>query len=239
MAETTKPEPKLGDAIPEKWLKEAEAQLKSGFKVVIIPNFRGEKDVSVYLHTPDSGDESEATDAYTKAFNRLIKDDDLMTRDQMAKILAKKEIWGDEQEKQVEAIQEEMRDVEFAVAKMRKKGKYNKAQMNRFRISWKEKREQVTSLLNTKNGLLSNTIEGRAEEQEIKAKLSLCVKTPDGERIWGSLEEFNREKDKPVVLQLLNEAIIYWSGLTPEIISELPVLMLFGGEQESENSQEA
>jgi len=235
---SAKVEPKLGDEIPDQWLKEAEDQMKAGYKLVIIPQFRDEKDVEVYIYTPDSGEESLATDAYTKAFNRLIKDDDLMTRDQLEKVLANKGIWGEEQEKLTDDAQEEMRAIELVVAKMRKKGNYNKARMNALRIKWKAKREELNQLMVKKNNLLSNAIEGRCEEQEVRAKLSLCVKFPDGERVWKSLEEFGQEKDKVAVLQLLREAIFFWAGLSQEIISELPVRMLFGGEEESENLQE-
>jgi len=229
-------EPKLGDTIPESWLKEAESIVKQGYKPIRVKEFRGKDETELYIHNLNAGVEGLATDAYGRVFNRLIKEPDYMTKNQLEDVLKSKNIWGEKEEKLIEQYKEEMREIEFQVAKMRQKGKYNKDSMIRLRESWTKHRGLVNELLSKKSSLLSNSVESRAEEEEVKVKLSHCVKYPDGTRVWNSIEELNQETDRLNLVKLLSEAIYFWSGLTQEIINDLPVKILFGGEEEkSEN----
>lgn len=231
-------EPKLGDEIPENVLKKSENELKSDRKSVFLSSFRGKDSAELVIHKVTSGIESFGSEQYAVAFSRLIVNSDLKTRKQMSKILKDKNIWGEEQEKRLETLYEYMHDVELTVAKMRQRKNFNKASMNKIRSKWEGYRKEINELISEKTQLLSNTIEGRSEEEEIKAKLSLCIKFPDGERVWGSLEALNDESDRNAVLTIVNEALIFWSGLTQEIIRELPAKLVFGGEETLEPSQE-
>lgn len=224
-------EPKLGDEIPKNWLKESEKEIKSGYRTMVLDEFMDKKNVEIHIHRLTSGDESQAADAYARSFSRLIKDKDLMTQKQMLKLMKEKEIWGDKEEGKFDDLQEQMRDIQLEIAKMRQKGKYNKAQMNRFRTKWKERRRELMGLIEEKTDFLGKTVEGRAGEEEIKVKLSLCVKYPDGKRLWGSLDEINAEYSLVDVQRICNEALLYWAGLTQEIIDSLPTDLLFGGEE--------
>jgi len=230
-------EPRLGDEIPEDWLKKAEKEIKSQYRLVTLDEFRDDKEVDIHIFQTTSGVDSKATDAYAKAFNRLIDDPDLKTRKQMEATLKNKGIWGEEQEKEVEGLRDDMRATELDVAGLHKKKTYNKATMNRLRTTWMEKRARITELITEKTSFLANTIEGRSEEEEVKVKLSLCVKYPDGTLVWNSVEELNNEINKFAVIRLVNEAMLFWSGLTQEIIDYLPAEM-FGGEETSENLQD-
>jgi hypothetical protein len=231
-------EPKLGDDIPEEWIKKAEKEIKASYRTIVLNEFRKEKDVELHIHQPTSGIESISSDSYTKAFSRLIKDKDILTRKQMERLLEDRGDWGKDQEETVETIREDMREIELRVAKMRKKGNFNSATMNKLRSQWINKREEISDLLNEKNSMLSNTVEGRAEEEEVKAKLSFCVKFPNGDHVWKSVEELNNESDRIAVVQLVNESLLFWAGLTQEIIDDLPVRLMFGGEEKSGKLQD-
>lgn len=239
MKERAEIEPRLGDEIPEDLLRQARKEINSKYRTFTLDQFRDKKDTEIRIYQPTSGVDSIAQDAYTKVYNRLLKDPDLMTRRQVEKLINEKGIWGDSQQKQIENLTNDMRDIELNVAQMRKKGNFNKATMNRFRNEWKNKRTQVNDLIREKTNILSNSVEGRAEEEEIRVKLSLCVKYPDESLVWSSLEELNNETDRFALAKIVNEAMLFWSGLTQEIIDELPVKLLFDREAESEKLQEA
>lgn len=222
-------EPRLGDEIPKDWIKKAEKEIKAKYREVILDEFRDKKDVRIHIFQTTSGVDGKSTDAYARAFNRLIDDPTLKTRKQMENLLSSRGIWGEDQEKQIESIRESMRDVELSVAKMRKNKKYNRATMNRLRKSWMDSRSEITDLLSEKNAFLANTVEGRAEEEEVKVKLFLCVKNPDGTLVWNTIEELNDETDKVSVVRLVSEAMLFWAGLTQEIIDYLPTEIFGGG----------
>ena len=202
-------EPKLGDSIPDQWTKQAEAELRNKTRVTVMDQFRGEKKVELHIHQPTSGDDSKATDAYTRVFNRHLRDPDLMMRDELLRILESRGIWGKKQEEEVDDLREDMRVVELKVAKMRQSGKFKQEVLNQYREIWTAKREELSTMFGKKSGYLSNSVEGRAEEEEIKAKLSLCVKFPDGKYVWSSIDELNKESDRIVVTRLVNECMLF------------------------------
>jgi len=231
---TDKNEPKLGDEIPKQELKEAEKEINSKFKAVIM-DFRGEKDAVLHIYQPTTKDDSLSFNEHAKVFNQMIKDEDMMTRKEMEDILEKRGIWGKKETDRLDEVQTKMRDLEFVVAKMKQSGKINKKKMKELRTQWFIWKGEISDLFTKKTEYLTNTIESRAEEAEVKAKLSLCVKFPDGERVWNSLDELEEEEDRTAVVALVNKAMFFWTGLTQEIIDDLPAKLLFGGEEKSEN----
>jgi len=240
--EEEKIEPKLGDEIPDNWLIQAQKEINSEFRTINL-KFRGEQtELRIYHANP--GVEGEASDAYSKSFSRLLQDPDILTRGQMEKLIKDRGIWGEKQEEEIEEIREDMKDIELKVATIRKtqrstNEKIAHKKIEEYRNLWTKKREVILSLIREKNKFLFNTVEGRAEEEASKVKLSLCVKYPDGRRVWNSLQELNKEIDRSATAHLLYDASIYWAGLTQEIIDELPAKLFFGGEEELENLQES
>ncbi len=230
-------EPKLGDDIPEDWLKTAEKEIKSQYRTIILDSFRGVEKVELHIHQPNTKEEGIASDSYAKAFtSALINEPDILTRKQMLKVLNERGVWGDKEESKVEDLRDEMRAIELTVAKMRKRGNFNDSVMARHRDTWKQKRLELNTLLSEKNSYLTHTTEGRAEEAEVRTRLSLCVKYPDGRRVWESPQDIDNETDRGALVRLINASILFWAGLTQEIIDELPVKMLFGREEKrSEN----
>jgi len=224
-------EPKLGDELPEDWLKNAEKEIKTQYRTIVLDTFRGQEKVEVHIHQPTTKEEGFANDAYAKAFTHaLINEQEVLTRKQLLKLLSDRKIWGEEEEKKIEDLRDDMRAIELAVAQLRKRGNFNKTVMARHRDTWKQKRSELNSLLTEKNSYLVYTIEGRAEEAEVRTRLSLCVKFPDGQYVWKTAQEIEDEINRGVLVRLVNEAMLFWAGLTQEIIDELPVNFLFGRE---------
>jgi len=235
-----KAEPRLGDKIPEVDIKKAEKEIKQKYRSITFETFRDKKNVEIHIHNTNPKIESEATDAYVKTFNRLIQDPDILTKDQLEEILIQRGIWGKDKEEKVADYYEEIKLIELAVADMRKKHKVNKKKLDYYRDKWYEYRDKIAQMYEEHNQYLNNSVEGRANEREIKVRLSHCVKFANGDRVWDSIEALDQEEDQDMLYKITQEALLFWAGLSQEIIQVLPAEQLFGGEEEkSDTLQEA
>ena len=229
-------EPKLGDEITLNWQKQAEAELKNGYRVLTLDKFRNRENVIIHIFHPNQGIDSEASEAYGRTYSKFIKDPDIMTKKQLLKVLEEKGVWGAEEDALVESAREDMREIEFQVAKMRKAGNFNKDRMNSLRSQWFEFKNKLHTLLVEQQMILANTVEGYAESSERLVKLSHCVKFADGTRVWENVEAINVESDRIALTTMAQEATMFWLGLTNEIINELPAKLIFGGEETNQET---
>jgi len=218
---TEKIEPKLGDPIPENWLERAKSELKANFRVIKLDNFRGQDNVELNIFRPSLKIDSVASYKYSEVYNDLLSKK-LLLKDEMLKILEEKNLWGEPQEKEIEDIKEGMREVEIKAALIRSKPNFNKASLSRLREEYLILQKKFTDLITKKTQYLNNTVESKAEEEQIKVKLSLCVKYPDGKLVWNSLEELENETDGIALMTITNEFMTFSLGLTQEIIDHLP-----------------
>ena len=51
-------EPRLGDEIPDNWVKSAEKELKSKIRTVVLDNFKGKENVEIFIHQSTTGIDS-------------------------------------------------------------------------------------------------------------------------------------------------------------------------------------
>lgn len=223
--------PKLGDEIPQEWLNTALKEIRSQYRTITLDSFREKENVDIRIYQPTEKENSILADARAKVYSKLIRDEELLTIKEMLKVLKKRGIWGDEEDSKLENIQEECKDIEYKVNLMRKN---EDADFSELKKQWLKKKSEFNDLLAEKNSLLSNTIERLVDNEEIKLKLSLCVKFDDGTLVWDSVDALNDETDRVAMNKILNEALLFWSGLSQEIIDALPSI-IFGGEEESEN----
>jgi len=232
-------EPKLGDEIPETVLKKSENEIKNGYRIIVLDEFRGKENVEIYIYHPNQKQSSVATNIYAKAFSRLIKDPDILTVKQMEKILRNKRVWGDEEEEKISNLESDMRDIEYEVAMLKKNNQDSPNRIRPLKEAWEIKRIERHELFLEKDSYLANTVERRANEEEIKSKLSLCVKFADGTLVWDSFDAVENEEDGYSLSTIVREAMLFWAGLTQEIIDSLPADLVFGREEEkSENLPE-
>ena len=218
---TEKIEPKLGDPIPKNWLERAKSELKANFRVIKLDNFRGQDNVELNIFRPSLKIDSVASYKYSEVYNDLLSKK-LLLKDEMLKILEEKNLWGEPQEKEIEDIKEGMREVEIKAALIRSKPNFNKASLSKLREEYLILQKKFTDLITKKTQYLNNTVESKAEEEQIKVKLSLCVKYPDGKLVWNSLEELENETDGIALTTITNEFMTFSLGLTQEIIDHLP-----------------
>jgi formylmethanofuran dehydrogenase subunit E len=230
-------EPKLGDEIPDNWLKLALKEVKAGYKITTLPSFRDKEGVEIYIYQPNSEIESKAADIYNRTFSRLVSDPEYKTKKELQKIMEDRGLWGEKQEGQVEDIQDRMKDIQFTVIKLKqfKKLEERKKEVMQYRKEWFQQRDKLINLLTERDSFLQHSVEGQSEQEMLKYKLVQCTKFADGTKVWETTDAFNEEKEIGVVSTLLNDSILFWSGLSPELITALPNKLLFDGEEKSEN----
>jgi len=214
-------EPKLGDPIPQNWLEKAKVELRANYRSIKLDEFRGEKDVEIYVYRSTLKVDTIASYKYSECYNNLLKKG-FPLKEEMLNTLKERGLWGDKQEEEFETIKEDMRQVEIKVALLRSKPNYNKVTFNNSRKDYMKLKDRLSELITKKTSYLSNTIESKAEEEQIKVKLSLCVKYPDGRLVWDSLDSLDNEIDNNVLMKITNEFISFSLGLTQEIIDNLP-----------------
>lgn len=229
-------EPKLGDPIPEDWVKQAEREIKSRFRSFTLEKFKGQDNVELHIWHPTTADESYSSLIYSKAYNRLLRDPDMLSKSQLLEILKERGVWGDKQEKELEQLREDLEAIQLEVAHYRTKiKKIDKKYLDTLKKKWYDTKDKIQNKISERESLLNSSIESRAEEEQLKAKLSRCVKYPDGRCVWESYEVLDSDHDRNDVIAVINDALLFWVGLTQEIVSDLPARLVFGGE---ENDQE-
>ncbi len=240
MAEDRKIEevnPKLSDPIPDSWVKQAEAELKSGYRVLKLKKFKEKEDVEIHIFNPSVKEEAIYTDFYSNKFNEYFNKGFLL-REEMLQKLSERGVWSQKDEDELDNLQEERKEVEFSVAKLKSNvdiAKENKnlklaeqlkskniTLFNKLKDDWYTIEKKIRDKISKRESLLTNTIESKAEEEQLRMKLSLCVKFTDESRVWESYDSFLEEKDLNNVRIILNSAISYWMGLSQEIIHDLP-----------------
>ncbi len=228
-------EPRLGDEIPEEILKQSLKEINSKYRSIKLDEFRGNKDVEIHIYQPTSKEGAIASDAYTHKYNKLMRDPDLLTKKQMLKIMEERGIWGKEQEDKYTNLQDDMQEIRLATQKLRANAERRKVpeddprvkkDLDNLRKQFEGKHREGIAMLEDKASYLSRTIEASAEEEEIKTKLSLCVKFPDGTLVWPTIEDLEAETDRLAIIKITQESMFFWNGLTQEIIERLSAGMI-------------
>ena len=232
------------DIVQEKDLKKAEQEIILGYKPITLDKFRGKENVEIHIYHPTIGEDSTIADAYAESYNRFLLDPTsrLISRDKIVKLLESKKLWTQEDEKAIEDLKNRMRDLMLKLSQLKSKNLFNSATEARFRIQLADIRSQLTEIIAIKQRYLNQTIEGRAEEDSLKLKLVLCTRFTDGSRVWNSSDDLNKENDdeKINVMKIIEEAILFWSGVSQEVLDNLPerIIDLFRGGDNLENLPE-
>ena len=214
-------EPKLGDKVPSDWLEKAQANLKNKFKTLELQEFRDKENVVLHIHRPTVNCDTFASDAYSKIFNKLLNDPDYKTNDEMEQVLISRGLWGRDHDDKIEAIENDMQAIAVDVCTIRD-NKNAQRKVSELKKVWKGLQSKLQEINFKKQQYLGNTIESRAEEAKLKVKLSLCVKYPDGTQVWPTVNDLCNEEDTVAVSQIVNDAVLFWSGISAEIIQGLP-----------------
>lgn len=221
--ETKEVVPELGDPISQNWIEKAQAEIRSNSRIIEVKNFRGQEECQLIVSKPNLQQDTLCSNRYSKYFNRYLNDPDFKTNIEMEESMEKRGIWGKKQEEQIEKYRDEMTSIAIDVCTIRdNKDTKSRIRLEKFKAKWLELRDKIQELAVKKQSFLSNTVEAKADEEKIKLKLSLCVKFQDGTLVWESIEALDQETDQINLSNVITEAMVFWSGLSTEIINSLP-----------------
>lgn len=229
----------LGEAFSEKALTTAHEEIIQGYRVVEIKNFRGKDKTEVKIKFPTIEVDSEASKVYSKTMSELLmSDQQVATKVEMERKLAQRGIWGKEQEDEVEAIDDRIIDLMREGQEMHSKGKVDTSRLEAIKKEYLELKSKKNSMITKRENFMSSTVEGMADVSALEYKLSVCCEDMEGKRLWKTYDEFRKEHNRIAVVELLQKAMIFWSGLPQGVLDMLPKEFIFG-EQSSEQSQES
>jgi hypothetical protein len=158
----------------------------------------------------------------TKIVSKLLKDKDIMMKDEIMKNLRERGVWDDSKQK----TEKELRDrISRCISDMMTEKSKDEPDKDFLLEKMKEKMSleiDLEVLSGNKDNLLQSTIENKVDEEVTKYKLTLLVKTIDDVNVWKSVEEFENHPDKAFVNSVTVEAIYFWAGLDQSMFGLAP-----------------
>jgi len=209
-----------------------QAEISRGYREFNIKGQNG-KSRQGKIWFPTVGDDEEANLAYSQAYNALIMSDNMVTEEQLRVAYEKRGMWGKEQEDRFESLNDDVDAVREEIATLAHKDKQTqkvKTRILELYTDMKKIAKEADDLRGRQIQLFSTSIESRAMEIALRAKLTCCVKDNEGNRIWNDLDAFGDERDKAFVSVIINKALSLWGGLPDDFLGDSP-------EQSSGNSE--
>ena len=229
------------DPVPTGMINQTEAEIRSGFKVIELVNFRGKEKCDIYIYQPSSEDNKKILHFQSRAYSKYMSDKGLMFRSQVMQNLEERGLWTKEHDKQIEEKREMISALTIEAQEIQSKPTIKPAglaRLKKIKEFWQNRYNELTTLTLERESYCSHTIESKTEGDSLTYKLSLCVKFADGTLVWPSVEDVDNPQESYYATLIANHAVSFWAGLSQEIISNLPAQLadaLFGGEEKSEN----
>lgn len=135
----------------------------------------------------------------SKVFARLINDEQdgkptALLRSKLMDFMVKTGLWGDEQEKKLVALQDQIVKNENAL----KAGGIKLSEAKKLALETRRLRSEQFELVSKKNELDSRTAEGAAENARFNYLASVCLLDESGNKLFSSVEEYNQADSEHV-----------------------------------------
>lgn len=229
----------LGEAFSMEMLDKSHAEVLQGFTTVKIRNFRGKEVFDVKIKFPTVEVDSEASKHYSKVMSELLTSaDNVITKAEMEEILKTRGVWGQKQIDEMEAIDDRLTNLMREGQEMHARKAVKKDRLDKLKEEYLILKRKKNDMIIKRENFMSSTVEGMAEVASLEYKLSACCEDLEGNKLWASFDEFKKEHNRIAIVDLLQKAMVFWSGLPQGVLSMLPEELVFG-EQPSEQSQEA
>jgi len=200
-----------------------ELTLVNGYKPFpLTQRYKPRKHTELHIHHPTIGEEADIDDYHSKTMARLVKDKECITESEMMKILEERGIWNRAEDKELDRINDRLSTVSTRIIGLLDLELTDevKEKLDALRKERDELTEKRDDALRKKQKYLSSTIESASQRELIKKKIQLCVKYPDGSKVWNSLEELNSEEDKTLVYDLIYKCMIFWAGISSRFLEK-------------------
>lgn len=192
----------------EKVLKEALEETITGAKTFEVNGFG-----LVKVRFPTIEESNIADYHYTKTYNKAIMDD-IPTNEEMEKIIRKKGLWTEEDDKKLEELDKKIAETTSALNKI--KGEKAKEpyyeELNRLH-------NERMALRNKRNSYFNYTAESLAEQQRIAYLTWACSYNAEtNKRLWPTFEDFKKETNQRAVADIAFHLLSLLMGLDDKIL---------------------
>jgi len=224
--------------VKDEWLKSAEMNLEKGYQEYIIEKYKFKDDtigqLKLRIVYPNQDSDFAVSQAYSEKYSKLL-DSDMKTWTELKQKLTDRGIWTAAEEKKYINQRQLIETTAFDVAKYVRSHGLDKPELTDEEQALFEKKRQKYDVLTIELDALNlkryqlyyQSIEGQASQYAQNVKAIHCILIEkDGEwvRLWDSMDSFKNEKayNKDAVASMLGEAVMFWSGISQEILQYLP-----------------
>lgn len=165
---------------------------------------------------------------YSKAFAFALEND-FPLKAEYERTLRRKGLFNfEDEEKQVEDIQKEIKKLSTQLWSARKPdgSKMTKQEGRELALKIKAKRDSISEITSTFSDMFSNTAEQYASNEQLQYLLYSCIMDVDtGERYWHSFESYKSDLesgDNPVIKESMNLFIAVSHGVDENYQAKLP-----------------
>lgn len=156
---------------------------------------------------------------YSKVLNQAMLDK-IPTNKEMARLIEERNLWGKEEEKKIEKLQEEIQKQILVLEKMSEGSKNAAAVEDKIA----EIRNQIVTLQQERQRYFNNTAEAKADEAKMSFLISKCTEYADtGKPLWATYQDFKSEHDQETVNLIVYQFITFINGLPADFLSESSV----------------
>lgn len=188
-------------------IEELEIQVKQGYKEFVY------KDQIFKIYLPKTKEDTELARYKSKLSAELLKNKDLMLKDEVINLLKERGIWDDAKEKKENELRERLTKNMADTFVEKNKEEPDQEILKELRQEKISVNLDLMLLSQTKDYFYASTVETQIEEQMTKMKLCLCIKNENDQRVWNSLDELENYNDKAFINLITMEAIYFWAGL--------------------------
>lgn len=206
------------DKVTNLYLERLEQEIKNGYRIF---NF---SDKEYRIHLPRVKEDDLISRFKSKMASELLENKDIYMKDQLIRRLQERGVWDDSKEKEEKELREQLGKVMADIMIERAK---EDEDVNFLRDLLQERiaiEVKLSNLVETKNNVVSVSLENLLNDSIHKYKMCLCIKDADGNQIWGSIDDLDNDNDKLLVNNLSEAALYFWAGLDPSLFSLAPVV---------------
>lgn len=185
-------------------------------------------DKTYYINTPSSEAIRKADWHYSKVYNEAMASG-ILTQSEMEEILRVRGMLGDEYKSELSRTSSELEDkiVELELARA---SNADDSLIKDLAISVGRIRSRLFELNQRLNRPMSNTCEGRAEDERIDFLVSHMVENKDGSKTWpgdpkknqSPYEQFIAEPNRQLTLKSKYEVMLWMQGLDSDFFNKVP-----------------
>lgn len=152
----------------------------------------------------------EAQKVYNKAFKKAIEEGAILKKS-LEDHMRRQGLWDDDKQEEYENLLKRSADIEYKI----KSGQYKKASEVRDKsLELKKIRNELSSLLMTKNSMDSMTADGQADNERFFYLISACVYDYETQKkVYTSLEDYNEKSETELAIKCASEFASFAYGL--------------------------